>query len=257
MKNFVISLKSATERRKHINNEFGKHNINFEFFDALTPDTAKSYAQSLGLNLDDASLTSGELACMMSHVAIWKKSIDESIPYITVFEDDVYLGEDAEALLNTTYWIKSNWHIIKIEAFAKKALLSNKRNLILSGKRQVRQLMGKNLGAAGYILSTKGAKLYFDFLSNSHLQPIDEIIFDIFIENNVEPVYQLTPAICAQEMILKEHKQSLIFPSSLEKERKQRMKAEKKKGLAKLKRELSRIAFQAKEGMFAKEITFE
>ena len=257
MKNFVISLQSATERREHINNEFGKHNVNFEFFDALTPDTAESYAQSLGLNLDDASLTPGELACMMSHVAIWKKAIDNHIPYVTIFEDDVFLGVDAEALLNSTDWIKPNWHIIKIEAFAKKALLSNKKNLILSGKRQVRQLMGKNLGAAGYILSTKGAKHYFEFLSNSHLQPIDEIIFDSFIDNNIKPVYQLTPAICAQEMILKEQKQNLILPSSLEKERKQRMKAEKKKGLAKFKRELSRIVFQAKERLFGKEIIFE
>ncbi|MGO1513314.1 MAG: glycosyltransferase family 25 protein, partial [Psychrobacter sp.] len=76
MKNFVISLQSATERREHINSEFGKHNVNFEFFDALTPDTAKDYALSLGLNLDSISLTPGELACMMSHVALWKKAID-------------------------------------------------------------------------------------------------------------------------------------------------------------------------------------
>ncbi|MGO2231698.1 glycosyltransferase family 25 protein, partial [Psychrobacter sp.] len=90
MKNFVISLQSATERREHINSEFGKHNVNFEFFDALTPDTAKDYALSLGLNLDSISLTLGELACMMSHVALWKKAIDNHIPYITIFEDDVY-----------------------------------------------------------------------------------------------------------------------------------------------------------------------
>lgn len=32
MKNFVISLKSAKERREHINNEFDEHNVNFEFF---------------------------------------------------------------------------------------------------------------------------------------------------------------------------------------------------------------------------------
>lgn len=257
MKNFVISLQSATERREHINNEFGKHNVNFEFFDALTPDTAKDYALSLGLNLDSSSLTSGELACMMSHVAIWKKTIDENIPYVTVFEDDVYLGEDAEKLLNSTDWIQPDWHIIKIEAFAKKALLSNKKYPILSDKRQIRELMGKNLGAAGYVISTKGAKRYFDFLSNSYLQPIDEIIFDIFISNNIEPVYQLIPAICTQEMMLKKHKQSLTFPSSLEKERRQRMKAEKKKGVTKLKREINRIAFQARESMFAKEITFK
>lgn len=257
MKNIVISLESAIDRRKHINNEFGKHNVDFEFFDALTPDTAKDYAKTLGLNTGAASLTLGELACMMSHVAIWKKAIDENIPYVTIFEDDVYLGEDAEALLNSDDWINPEWHIIKIEAFAKKALLSNKTNRILSDKRQIRQLMGKNLGAAGYILSTKGARCFFDFLSNNYLQPIDEIIFDVFIKKNIEPIYQLTPAVCAQEMILKERKQNLVFPSSLEDERRQRIKSEKKKGVTKLKRELNRIAFQAKESVFAKEIAFK
>ena len=120
MKNFVISLQSAKERREHINNEFDKHNVNFDFFDALTPDSAKDYAKSLGLNIDDASLTPRELACMMSHVAIWKKAIDENIHYITIFEDDIYLGEDAESLLNSSEWIKPDWNIIKIEAFSKK-----------------------------------------------------------------------------------------------------------------------------------------
>ncbi len=257
MRNVVISLKSATDRRHHINQEFQNHNIDFEFFDALTPDIAQDYARALGFDIMSASLTSGELACMMSHVAIWKKAIDEKLPYVTIFEDDVYLGEDAEALLNSNNWIEADWHIIKIEAFAKRALLSNKINQVLSNKRQVRQLMGKNLGAAGYILSTKGAKCFYDFLSQSYLQPIDEIIFDIFIKKNIEPIYQLTPAVCVQEMVLKEYKQNLVLPSSLENERKQRMKSEKKKGIAKIKRELNRVAAQAKENAFAKEIPFK
>ena len=91
MNNFVISLKSATERREHINNEFGKHNVSFEFFDALTPDTAREYAKNLGINPDTTNLTPGELACMMSHIAIWKKAINENLSYVTIFEDDVYL----------------------------------------------------------------------------------------------------------------------------------------------------------------------
>ncbi|WP_227681697.1 glycosyltransferase family 25 protein [Psychrobacter glacincola] len=128
MKNIVISLESAVERRKHINEEFGKYKVDFEFFDALTPDTAKDFANNLGLNLKDAKLTPGELACMMSHVAIWKKTIDENIPYVTIFEDDIYLGEDAEELLNRSTWIKSEWNIIKIETVLKK--LSMLRNLI-------------------------------------------------------------------------------------------------------------------------------
>ena len=99
MKNTVISLTAAIDRREHIKTEFNKHNINFEFFDALTPSVAEAYAKKLCTNFESSNLSGGELACMMSHVSIWQKMIDESIPYLAIFEDDVYLGEDAEYLL--------------------------------------------------------------------------------------------------------------------------------------------------------------
>ncbi|MGO1966160.1 MAG: glycosyltransferase family 25 protein [Moraxellaceae bacterium] len=255
MKNFVISLQSATERREHINSEFGKHNVNFEFFDALTPDTAKDYALSLGLNLDSISLTLGELACMMSHVALWKKAIDNHIPYITIFEDDVYLGEDAEKLLNSTYWIQPDWHIIKIEAFTKKTYLSKHTHTVLNGKRHITELKGKNLGTAGYILSLQGAKVYLDYIKNNPLLPLDELMFDDFISTGSEPVQQLVPALCIQEMLL--HKNNPSLPSALLADRKDRMKLEKRKGFAKVNKEVNRLGTQLKKSLFAKEVPFE
>ena len=36
MHNHVISLTTANARRQHITQEFAKHNIPFEFFDAIT-----------------------------------------------------------------------------------------------------------------------------------------------------------------------------------------------------------------------------
>ncbi len=47
MKKFVISLSTATERREHIFREFSKKSINFDFFDALTPEPAAIFAKNL------------------------------------------------------------------------------------------------------------------------------------------------------------------------------------------------------------------
>ncbi len=254
MKNFVISLASAHERRKHIISEFGKHNVNFDFFDALTPDTAQDYAKSLGLNLNNASLTPGELACMMSHVAIWKKVIDNDIPYITVFEDDVYLGQDAEGLLNSDDWISPEWHIIKIEAFNKKVFLSSDTTQIHANNRQVAKLKGKNLGTAGYIISLQGAQIYLEYLFINKLLPLDELIFDDFINCNPEPVYQMIPALCIQEMLLNKDNPSL--PSALLKDRRNRMDSEKMVGLSKIRRESNRVLLQLKKAILAKEVPF-
>lgn len=255
MNNYVISLQSATDRRAHIEQEFAKHKVEFEFFDALTPDKATEFAATLPLKVADSNLTAGEIACMMSHVALWKKTVDENIPYITIFEDDIYLGEDAQSMLNDYQWIKPEWHIIKIEAFAKKTYISNKSHEVLKGKRRVVQLQGKNLGTAGYILSNKGAQTYLDYIQSHALLPLDRLMFDDFITHSDEPVQQLIPAICIQEMLL--HKDNPSLPSALLKERKDRMKSEKKQGLAKLNKEVNRLGKQVKKSLFAKEVPFK
>ena len=257
MNNFVISLKSATERREHINNEFGKHNVSFEFFDALTPDTARDYAKSIGLNPDTANLTPGELACMMSHVAIWKKAINENLSYVTIFEDDVYLGEDAHYLLNQTNWIQPEWNIIKIETVLKKTISAQRPYNISGVSRQLAQLKSKHLGTGGYILSFKGAKIFFDYINTTNLRPLDELIFEEFIFKYNEPVYQMKPALCIQEIILAGPDSELSLPSLLIDERKSRMKAHKVKGLSKIRRELKRVIQQTKKIILAKEIPFK
>jgi glycosyl transferase family 25 len=257
MRNFVISLTSAQDRREHINSEFSKHNVTFEFFDALTPDLAYAYAQTLDIQIDNTTLASGELACFMSHAAVWQKMIDENLPYLAIFEDDVHLGEDAEHLLNSVEWIKPDWNIIKIEAFAKKALLSNINYDVLSNKRRLTQLKGKNLGAAGYILSSKGAKLLLKYMLDNKPQPVDEVIFDIFINQKLEPIYQMIPALCAQKMIVEEGRNKIALPSSLEQDRRTRMKSGRKKGLSKVKKEAGRIIRQVKYSIYAEEVPFK
>ncbi|MES1964854.1 glycosyltransferase family 25 protein [Psychrobacter sp. AH5] len=256
IKNIVISLTSATERREHIKKEFGKHNVAFEFFDALTPETVSSYIKGLPYNFDSSGLSPIELACMMSHVAIWQKMINENIPYITIFEDDVYLGQDAKYLLNSSEWIKPEWNIIKIETVYNKVFLASKSQDILSSKRCITQLKGKHLGAGGYILSLKGIKLLLDYTFNKPLLPIDEIVFKNFITQSSEPVYQMVPALCIQDIIINADKEALILPSSLEEDRRKRMRSEKKGGLAKISRETRRMVSQTKESLFAKQIPF-
>jgi len=257
MKNIVISLESAKNRRQHIENEFGKHNVPFEFFDALTPNLAQTRALDMKIDNSEQVLSDGELACFMSHITLWQKMIDESMPYLSIFEDDIYLGEDSEYLLNNFDWIDPKWNIIKIEAFSKKAFLSADTHEIIANKRYISELKRKNLGAAGYILSLHGAKVYLDYILNSNLLPVDELMFNTFISEKTEPVYQMTPALCIQEMVLNKTKSGLLLPSSLEVNRRNRMKLEKKGGLMKVRKEAIRLVSQAKDALFAKETPFK
>lgn len=257
MKNIVISLKTATARREHIVQEFGKQNVGFEFFDALTPDLARPLAEKMQLNIQEDFLSPGELACFMSHVSIWQKMVDEQIPHLAIFEDDVYLGEDAEYLLNSANWIKPTWNIIKIETVNNKIFLSTDRHEVIAKKRYITQLKGIHLGSGGYILSLNGAKTYFDYFTGNKLIPIDELIFDASLREHLEPIYQMTPALCIQEVILRGANSELLLLGSLITDRKNENEKMKKPLAYKLKREVSRLALQVKKAMYAEEIPFK
>ncbi|WP_216938195.1 glycosyltransferase family 25 protein [Acinetobacter sp. BY484] len=256
MKNIVISLKTATARREHIYKEFGKQNIHFDFFNALTPDVAKPLAEKMQLNVKDEYLTGGELACFMSHVSVWKKMVDEKISYMAVFEDDVFLGKNASAIFNTSSWIQEDWHIIKTEAFSEKVLLTQEVYSIENTERQIKHLVGKNLGTAGYILSLKGAIAYLNYIQQCPLIPLDELMFRDFIHAQHCDVYQMSPAICIQEMMLYPEKKTMLS-SNLINERKTRMNKYKKKGWMKVGKEISRIINQVKYYFLGKVISFK
>jgi len=256
MKNIVISLKTATARREHIVQEFGKQNIEFEFFDALTPDLARPLAEQMQLNIHDDFLSPGELACFMSHVSIWQKMVDEQIPHLAVFEDDVYLGENADYFLSQDDWIQNDWDIIKIEAFADKVFLSGPKINIANRSRQIVQLTGKNLGTAGYILSLKGAQKYLDCVRKIQLIPLDQVMFDEFIREKVHSVYQMTPALCIQEMMLFPEKK-IVLSSDLLAERKERMRKQKKKGWVKVQLEIMRVLKQVKYALVGQKVNFK
>ncbi|HHV6305291.1 TPA: glycosyltransferase family 25 protein, partial [Haemophilus influenzae] len=93
--NYVISLTTEQKRRKHITDEFGKQNIPFEFFDAITPDIIEETAKKFNITLDrspKAKLSDGEIGCALSHIVLWDLALENNLNYINIFEDDIHLG---------------------------------------------------------------------------------------------------------------------------------------------------------------------
>lgn len=259
MKKFVISLSTATERRQHIYTEFSKKSINFDFFDALTPEPAAIFAKQLNLKIDEQSLTKGEVACFMSHVFLWKKMITENIPHMAIFEDDIYLGENIKKFLSDASWIDERWNLIKIEEFTQKVALGQKIKVFNSEPdRAIFELRSKNLGTAGYILSLQGAKQLISYIQSlDKLIALDHLMFEKLIQEDVLSVCQMKPALCIQDVTLFSTKDSVRFASHLYKERLTRRKYDKKTGIDKLILELSRIFQQIRNLIFFKSVGFK
>lgn len=132
MKNFVISLSTAHNRREHIINEFGQYNIAFDFFDAVMPSNLAFISKNLNINLENSNLTENEKSCFMSHFSLWVKAVEQKIDYIAIFEDDIYLSDSAEVFLNHNEWL--NVDVLKIEKTVQNVLMKRKKKYVFSGR---------------------------------------------------------------------------------------------------------------------------
>lgn len=251
MKNFVISLKSASDRRKHIEEQFGDKGIAFDFFDAIEPPQVDLQAEKIGLILRQGDLSRNELACLLSHVSLWQKVIDEKIPAIAIFEDDVHLSHDAELFLTDSSWLQCD--IVKLEKSYKSVILDLEKIQVFKDKEFVlRKLKKPHLGAAGYILSYQGAVALLDYMkSQNELDHVDQIVFRKYIHEGELGIYQLNPALCIQDYILNPEEQK--FKTSLQWRNKEKIKV---KGLKKLLREMNRFLTQLKESPYKTKLKF-
>lgn len=251
MKSFVISLKSAEDRRAHIREQFEEKDIPFSFFDAIEPHSIATQAEKINLTLCKNELSQNELACLLSHVSLWQKAIDEKIPAIAIFEDDIHLGQDAELFLKDSNWLSHD--IVKTEKAYDKVFLDLDRTKLFNNKNFfLRRLRKAHLGAAGYILSYNGAIELVEYLKKQDVfDHVDQMIFRKYISERKLGVYQLTPALCIQDYILNPNEQK--FTTSLQW---RDQVVSKPTGLQKVLREVSRVFIQLADLPFKTKLEF-
>ncbi|HFB8255989.1 TPA: glycosyltransferase family 25 protein [Neisseria gonorrhoeae] len=229
MQNHVISLASAAERRAHIADTFGSRGIPFQFFDALMPSERLERAMAeLVPGLSAHPYLSGvEKACFMSHAVLWEQALDEGVPYIAVFEDDVLLGEGAEQFLAEDTWLQERFDpdsafVVRLETMFMHVLTSPS-GVADYGGRAFPLLESEHWGTAGYIISRKAMRFFlqhFAMLQPEQIKPIDLMMFSDFFDKEGVLVYQVSPALCAQELhYTKFHNKSSVLGSLLEDER--------------------------------------
>jgi glycosyl transferase family 25 len=97
---YIISLADEIPRRAACTMTMEKWGLSFEFFDAVegahlsVADTAGFYDPNKNLKLFKRPLSAPEIACYMSHYALWKRVAESESPCAVVLEDD-FDGEDA------------------------------------------------------------------------------------------------------------------------------------------------------------------
>jgi glycosyl transferase family 25 len=218
MEKLIISLENASDRREHIKEQFDSNNVTYSFFDAVNVTQIETVAKELNISITNTRLGKNEIACFLSHASIWQLAIDNNYPYVCIFEDDVFLGEDAEFYLNNILeWKPNDAHILKFEVYNKTIKVDTRFKSRKVGDRKLVKLATKHTGCAGYIITLETAYILLNIVrSYEELIPVDHIVFGDFLYSHEANIYQIVPAICIQSQHYK-HAKPLV--SYLESER--------------------------------------
>ena len=109
MKNYVIHLERASERREYLSKEFTRHGINYEIAKAVDwrdigdEDIQKHVHPRYLENARKFKrpLVHGGLACWLSHRKVWELALESNADIVSVFEDDSRLTSELKPALES------------------------------------------------------------------------------------------------------------------------------------------------------------
>jgi GR25 family glycosyltransferase involved in LPS biosynthesis len=124
------------------------------------------------------SLNSGSKGQIYSHIALWKRMVEESIPFLTIFEDDCLPHKELGKGLGQTFWnaTPKDFDIVYLgnAMNPNDPLLKDPHTFVVPVP---------SFSLHSYILSLEGAKKILSFLKefNSNINPL-ETLQDHFIQ---------------------------------------------------------------------------
>ena len=157
---FIINMASSIERWESTSHQLKLLGLESIRFDAtigksLTEqEVAQWYDKEKNKQSHHRDLTIGEIGCYVSHKRVWKKIVDEQIPYCLILEDDLSISDELPKVLEQIEHLQG-WELIKLFdnrdiPFVKSQKLNN--TFSIGNFRKVPN------GCLGYLLSLEGAR---------------------------------------------------------------------------------------------------
>lgn len=205
----VISL-PGSPRRKQIVQEFAKHEVDFEFVDAIRGNSLDLYNDE---RINTKRLTEigmikipGNVGAALSHIKCHQKIVEENLDFALIFEDDMSLEEELKSLLPLVIAASSREGVTMLfyQSFSEIVLEKSKSIKIDSTHSLYDYGSDKTIfSGAAYIIWNKSAKKLVDYLLPVCASPDawnlfkkDGVIKDIKL---IHPML-CSHALCASEM---------------------------------------------------------
>jgi glycosyl transferase family 25 len=202
MKCLVINLDRSPNRLAHMAAQFARLGIGFERVAAIDARQHPELAlQSQHPKHAAQRLSAGEVACLHSHRACWTIIAQGEASYGAVFEDDMVFSANAGALLTDADWVPADADVVKLETYFHTTVIQRERFRVGHGFSMFR-LRKNHIGAGGYLISRKAARDLLLVTADINVA-VDNLIFDpAFAISTGKTIYQLVPALCAQEQFV-------------------------------------------------------
>lgn len=196
----VISLKGS-ERRALIEPQLAQLGIAFQWFDAingdyLTPSQLQMYDDKRCVDNLGRSLSHREIACALSHRALYQEMVDQNMPCMLIFEDDAVLSKQLACSVSEA--------VNNLDRFDLLSFFSSSGHLERSNK----WLVGRHLfyksstyvsGAVAYLITLNGAKTILNDARVTHVSDwprcITRMQLYVAYPNLVEHNYQIASSL--------------------------------------------------------------
>ena len=171
----ILSLPRYENRFHHTKQrleEVGFQNLKFyKGIDGFHEDTV-SAAKNLGLSLNyDEKISSkpGHIGCTLSHISLWKKIVDEELPYLLIFEDDA-LPHPKFREVGSIWWDRTprdvDMILIGNQMDRKVQILYDPKNLIIKSP---------SFCLHAYIVTQQGAKKLMELVKQQEILKMNDV----------------------------------------------------------------------------------
>ena len=193
MKTFVINLKQSMDRRERMINVLKNFPYQYEFFEAVDgskiENLSEVYNEKKAVRFYKTPLKLGEIGCVLSHISIYKKMIDENIERALIFEDDILLSDEFNSVILKLETFSMNNDVFLLGQSGKfiyKKLLKKR----ITDTHQLIQIANLCYGAFAYVIDLEAAKKLYAL---NHPVKFKSDDWNIFF--NLINIYLVEPAV--------------------------------------------------------------
>jgi len=198
LKIWLINLDRDQTRLRWMRGQLNAMHAPFERFRALTPESLTDEQRRYAAAPQRAQMRPAEIACLLSHIEVWRAIAGGPDEAALILEDDVHLSPDFPVFWKTLSIDLDEICIHRLETFLARVTLE-RAPAFQAHARRAHKLLTNHAGGAAYVLNKATAKTLLTLIDRFQ-NNVDVELFDP--ERGAAravTTYQWMPALCIQD----------------------------------------------------------